>query len=93
MIILNEQCAEAALEEMARAFVAAVERLRVDAVQLSHAAREVRLRRLEEQVVVVSHQAVREDAPPVARDGVAEQLEEAAEIGGVPENAPPLVAA
>lgn len=59
------------------AAVAAVEGLRVDAVQLPHGAGEVRVRRLQEQVVVVVHEAVGEDVQAVAARYLREDLEEA----------------
>lgn len=50
LVGLHEPRTVAALEEMADAAMAAVEPLRVDAVQMAHAAGEVRLRSLHKQV-------------------------------------------
>ena len=58
------------------AVVAAIESLCVDAVQLSHAAREVRLRGLEEQVIVIAHHAVGVHAPAELAHGRGEDVEE-----------------
>lgn len=68
-VALDEDRLEAALEDMARAAMAAVEGLAVDAVEVAHAARERRARGLDQQVVVVGHQAegVAEPAPPLDR--------------------------
>lgn len=83
-VLLHEERAVAALEEVAVAAVAAVEALGVDTVQVPHAAGEVRLRRLHEQVVVVRHQAVREPLPAVALAAERECLEEALAVCRVP---------
>ena len=68
--------AEAGLEDVADPRVASVEALCVDAVQLSHPEREVGERRLEEQVVVVAHQAVGQAAPAEALHDLDQQFEE-----------------
>jgi len=65
---------EACAEEVTAAVVAAVEALRVDAVQASHAVREQRLRREDKEVEVVRHQRPHVELPAVAPDGVVEQL-------------------
>lgn len=61
---------------MSDAGVSAVERLRVDAVQVTHAPAEVRPGRLEHEVVVVFHEAVGQADPGEAGDGSAECCEE-----------------
>jgi hypothetical protein len=61
------------LEHVADEAVAGVERLRVDAVDALHARAEVGLHRLDEQVDVVGHEAVREEVPALTRDRAAEQ--------------------
>jgi hypothetical protein len=50
---------ETAAEEVVTAPVTLVEGPRIGAVEVAHAVREVRLRRLEDEVVVVPHQALR----------------------------------
>lgn len=50
----------AALEQVADQAVALVEALRVDAVEVPHQARQVALARVQHEVVVVAHQAVRQ---------------------------------
>jgi len=67
-VLLHKARAEAPLEEVAVAAVATVERLGVDAIQLPHGAGEVRVRRLDEQVIVVVHQTVGEHVQAVAAD-------------------------
>jgi hypothetical protein len=66
---------EAALEHVPDAVVSPVEALRVEAVQLPHALREVRRGSLQKKVVVVRHQPVRVTEPAVAFDHLAEGLE------------------
>lgn len=53
-----------------------VERLGVDAVQVAHAGGEVSLRRFDEKMVVVAHQAVGVAEPVEALDGLAKDGEE-----------------
>ena len=57
---------EAAAKDMVAAAMALVEGSRVDAVQVSHAVREVRDGRLDDEVVVVPQQAADMNAPVVA---------------------------
>ena len=75
-IMLNEHGLVATLKEMPDTFVAAVEPLCVDAVELSHPAREVCFEGENEHVVVVAHQAVTEDSPPEPPCDPGEDLEE-----------------
>lgn len=93
LVLLHEPRPVAALKEVADPGMAAVEGLRVDTVQVAHAAREVRHGRLGEQVVVVSQQAVGEDAPVVALLDLGHRLAEAAAVGVVAEDEPALVPA
>jgi hypothetical protein len=62
---LDQDRVEAASEHVVAAPVALVEGARVGAVQVAHAVGEVRRRRLDDEVVVVSHQAANVDAPAV----------------------------
>jgi hypothetical protein len=73
---LDHPRGEAVAEEVARAVVAAVEGLRVDAVQPLEAVREAPELRLHDEVVVVRHQAERVDSPPVTADDVSQEAEE-----------------
>jgi hypothetical protein len=66
---------EAALEEMPRPRVAAVEPHRVDPVEALHCARELRLRRLDEQVEMVVEQVPRVQLPAEPLRHVDEELE------------------
>jgi hypothetical protein len=64
---------EPSLEDVARLVVPVVERHRVDAVEVVHALRDVRVRRLHDQVVVGRHQAVGVDRPPAPAGDLAEE--------------------
>ena len=66
--------------------MSAVEPLGIDAVELAHAAREIGLGRLDDQMVVVGHLAPDVTAPtePLAHDG--EDVEESAPVVVVEED-------
>jgi hypothetical protein len=68
--------AEAAAEDVVPPTVALVEGAGVPAVEVAHPVREVRLGRLDEQVVVVAHQAAHVRAPPVATFDAAQDVDE-----------------
>jgi len=61
---------------MAYAFMTAIKALRVNAVQLAHASRQVCPGCLEKQVVMVAHQAVGMTYPFETVDDLAEKLKE-----------------
>jgi hypothetical protein len=77
-VALDDPGGEAVAEEVAAALVAAVEALRVDAVQTLHALGEAAELRLDDDVVVVRHQAEDVAAPLVTRDHVGEEAQEEA---------------
>jgi hypothetical protein len=85
VVVLDDPGGEARAEEVAPALVAAVEGLRVDAVEAAHAVGEAPELGLDDQVVVVRHQAEGVDAPVVALDGLGEQGEEEAVFVGCQE--------
>jgi hypothetical protein len=87
------QMTGAALKNVAASQMPAVERLGVHAVQMPHAARQVRLRRLDEQVALVGHQAVGAANPAEALDRVGERVEEEVAIRIAEEDVLPRVAA
>ena len=74
-LALDHAGLEPALEEVARAVVAAVEAHRVEAVQALHAARELGLRRLDQQVEVVVEQDPDVHPPAEPTLDVDEELE------------------
>jgi hypothetical protein len=67
---------EPVAEEVSAPAVSLVEALGVDAVQAVHAVRELRQRRLHDEVVVRAHEAEDVDAPALAFDDLAEEPEE-----------------
>jgi hypothetical protein len=67
-------------EHVMAAAVLCVEVPRVPAVQVAHAEVEIRIGRLDDQVVVRAHEAVRMQAPAVAAGHRAEQVEEGAAV-------------
>jgi hypothetical protein len=85
VVVFYDPGGEALAEEVAPALVAAVERLRVDAVEAAHAVGEAPELGLDDQVVVVRHQAEGVDAPVVPLDGLGEQGEEEAVFVGCQE--------
>jgi hypothetical protein len=66
LLRLDQHRVEAASEDVVAAAVALVEGACVGAVQVAHAVGEVRRRRLDDEVVVIPHQAADVDAPAVA---------------------------
>lgn len=78
---------------MTRTHVPTIERLGVDPVQVAHPARQVCLRRLDEQMVVIRHQTVRVADPAEALDGVAQHLKEELAVRINEEDVLPRVAA
>jgi hypothetical protein len=67
---------EAPPEDVVLALVPLVERARVLTVEVAHAVREVRQRRLDEEVVVVAEQAPGVEAPPVPPPDAPQDLKE-----------------
>jgi len=92
LVRLDQDRPVATLEEMPVSSVPTVEGLRVHAVQVAHAAGEVRLRGADEQVVVVAHQAVGEAAPGEALERFFEDLQEALPVRRVAVHRSALVA-
>lgn len=74
-VALDEDRIEASLEEMSVKGVAVVEGQRVSAVEPLHAGREIILRRLDYEVVVVRHQAVAVAKPPATTCQAVEEGE------------------
>jgi hypothetical protein len=75
-LVLDLLRPEAPAEDVVDAAVAFVEAACVAAVEVAHAVREVRLRRLNEQVIVVAHEAANVDAPAVATDDAVQDVDE-----------------
>jgi hypothetical protein len=75
-VLLDEYGFVSALEEMPDPAVPFVEKLGVDAVQLSHAEGEIAVRSLDEEVIVIGHEAVGVANPIVAFINVLESIQE-----------------
>jgi hypothetical protein len=94
MAVARDKCREeSALEQMPATLVAAIEPLRVDPIELSHAAREVRLGRQYNQVVVIAHQAVCNAPPPEPVQDLLQDTQERPAINIIRKDRPPLVTA
>jgi hypothetical protein len=76
ILALDELRPEAPAEDVVDASVALVESARVPAVEVTHAVGEVRLGRLDEQVIVVAHQAARVKAPTIALHHAVQETDE-----------------
>lgn len=83
LLRLDQDGVEAAPEDVVPAAVALVERPCIAAVEVAHAARQVRLRSFDHQVVVVSHQALDVNAPPVPLLNTVQEVEEDKAVGVV----------
>ena len=79
-LALDEDRLEAPLEDVSVAPVTPVEVLRVVAVELPHPARERRLGRPHQEVVVVPHEDPRVELPAEELDGPAEESQELAPV-------------
>jgi hypothetical protein len=75
-LALDEDRLEAPLEYMSDTTRVPIEALRVHTVELSHPARQVCRGRLDDQVIVVAHQAVGMAPPSEPVDDVRERLQE-----------------
>jgi hypothetical protein len=93
LLALDRLRVETLAEDVVAAPVDGVEGARVLAVEIPHALGEVRLGRLDDQVVVRAHQAPRVEAPPVAADDAAQLVQEDAAVVVVEEAEPLVVAA
>jgi hypothetical protein len=76
LVVFDDPGREALAEEVAPALVAAVKGLRVGAVQAAHAVGEAPELGLDDQVVVVRHQAEGLDPPVVPLDRLGEEGKE-----------------
>jgi hypothetical protein len=72
-VFFDEDRGEPSQEEMPDPMMPTVVRLRVAAIELAHAEREIGLRRFNEQMIVVIHQTVGVAKPPVPIDDVGQQ--------------------
>lgn len=92
LVVDHPRC-EAAGEEVPETAMSLVEGLRVAAVQALEPARELRLGRVEDDVVVRRHEAERVDCPPETLCARAQEREEVPAVGVVDEDPAPVDAA
>jgi hypothetical protein len=92
-LVVDHSRREAAGEEMPEAAMSFVERLRVAAVQTLEPPRELRLRRVQDDVVVRRHQAESVHRPPEPLRARAKEREEVPAVGVVDEDVAPSDAA
>jgi hypothetical protein len=89
-VAVEDACGEAIAEEVAGADVALVEALCVEAVEAAEAVRQLPARAREDEVVVVRHQAERDDVPPLLSCDVRQEGEEGAPVVVVTEDRAPV---
>ena len=89
---LNEDRLEAALEDVTRALVSAVEMLRIPTVQAMHPPGEGWKSGLQQKMVVVPHQAIGVEEPRLIGDDRGENVQEKTAIGGISKDRSPLMA-
>jgi hypothetical protein len=74
---------EPAAEDVVAATVSVIERPRVLAVEVAHAVGEIRQRRFDDEVVVISHQAAGVQLPAIAAHDPAQDANERVPVGVV----------
>jgi hypothetical protein len=67
---------------MARPLMAFIEKLSIDPVQLAHAPGEIAVRRLDQEVIVVVHQAIGMTEPIIPFIDVVERIQEVDAVTG-----------
>ena len=92
-VALDETGLEATLEEVTDSTMAPIEALRVDTIQLTHPLRKRWLDRLQNEVIVIVHQAPSETAPAIAFTDERDEVEKGEPVGRVREDRFPLVSA
>jgi hypothetical protein len=83
-LLFHEDSRIPPLEEMADPAVPPVEGLGIDAIELAHSPRQIRPRGLDEEVVVVRHQAVGMAAPAITPDHLGEGVQKEVPVVVVP---------
>jgi hypothetical protein len=76
----DQHASEASLKDVANAVMTGVERARIPPVRETHATRQARPRRTHNNVIVVAHQAVREEFPVVALNDASKPVEEVSSV-------------
>jgi len=92
-VFLNEDRFVPALEQMPRPLMTFIKKLRIDAVQLPHTQGEIAVRRFDQEVIVVVHQAVSMTEPVIPLIDVLECVQEVDPVLVVFENGLLFIAA
>ena len=92
-VFLNEDRFVPALEQMPRPLMTFIKKLRIDAVQLPHTQGEIAVRRFDQEVIVVVHQAVSMTEPVIPLIDVLERVQEVDPVLVVFENGLLFIAA
>lgn len=80
---IDQDAFETSLEEMSDAAMTAIRELRVHAVQVTHSLRQVAVRRLDREMIVVGHEAVGMTNPVAARHGLGQYIQKRLAVGVV----------
>jgi hypothetical protein len=80
LVVLDQFRGETLAEDVVAAAVEGVERARVLPVEVAHAGGEVRLACLDDEVVMIAHQAPGMEAPPIALDDAPQLVQEDASV-------------
>jgi hypothetical protein len=80
-LFLDKDRLESPLEDVTRSLVLPIDPLCVDTVDMAHAARQVRMRRFDQQMIVVGHQTVRVTEPSAPLNGATEDFKKRTVIG------------
>ena len=92
-VFLNEDRFVSALEQMACSLMTLIKKLCIDPVQLPHAQGEIAVRRLDQEVIVVVHQAVGMAEPIIPLLDMLEHVQEVDAVLVVFENGLLFIAA
>jgi hypothetical protein len=85
-ILLNQDCLKPSLKEMPYPAMSLIESLRIDTVQLPHAFRKISIGCINEQMVMIVHQAVSVAEPIVSKGNIRKGIQEKRSILIVSEN-------
>ena len=92
-LLLHQNGGEPALQEMPDPLMATVIRLRIAAIELAHAEGQIRLRRFEEQMIVVIHEAIDVTEPAIPIDHMSQEGQKRGAITVICHNVVPSIAA
>ena len=79
-LFLDKNGLESSLKHVAAPTILTIDPLSIDSVKLAHTTRQIRVRCLNEQVIMIGHQAMGMTEPPVAFDNFTKNLKESLAI-------------